>query len=233
MDHRQTLALLAALAVVPPLLYLLWVRAHERHRREPVHAVLALFLYGGTAGIAMALVLNVLFEVGLDLPSGAEPSFLAVVVAAPFIEELSKGLGLGLVRRRVRELEDGLVYGSAVGLGFAATENFVYAVAAWAQDGLDMAILTAGARVFSSMLLHAGSSALLGFGYALMLRRGGVVLELLPFYLVAVALHAGYNFLVFTQGWLGFVAALLVVAVVAGWVRRKIRRLDALPHAAS
>ncbi len=233
MDDRTALGILAALAFLPPVLYLFWVRSRERNGREPVRTVLALFLYGGTAGIAIALVLNVLFGLGLGEPTTLRASFLGIVVAAPFIEELAKGLGLGIGRRHLDELEDGLVHGTAIGLGFAATENLVYSLDALQTDGLSLALQTAVARVFSSMLLHAGSTALLGFGYGLMVRRGGVVVEVLPYYLVAVVLHASYNFLVLTQEWLGFALAVTLVVVVTGWIRSRIRALDALPSGAS
>ena len=54
-------------------------------------------------------------------------SFLLLsVIIAPIIEELSKALGLRLIKNQIFELEDGLIYGAVAGFGFAATENLIY-----------------------------------------------------------------------------------------------------------
>jgi RsiW-degrading membrane proteinase PrsW (M82 family) len=222
-----TLAILLGLSVLPPLLFAVWVRNHERHQREPWRAVFGAFLFGGTAGVAIALGLELVGAGGFgDAQHGG--AFLMLVVGAPLAEELAKGLGLGLVRRRILELEDGIIYGACIGLGFAATENLLYGLQALRDGGLADAEMAIAFRVLSSTLLHAGSTALLGFGYSrLVLRRGAALL--LPFYLLAVAQHALYNFLVGPQLLLGFGTAIAMVLVVTGILRRQIRVLDARP----
>jgi RsiW-degrading membrane proteinase PrsW (M82 family) len=230
---QATLGTLLALSFLPPLLFVVWVRNHERHQREPLGAVLGLFAYGGTIGVVIALALTLLFDAGF----GASPSglnLLSIVVIAPLVEELSKGLGLGLASRRIREAEDGIVYGAAIGLGFGATENLLYGLKAFVDtdSSLEAAAVTIGLRVFSSVLLHAGSCALLGYGYSRMLLSGSSLVVLLPFYLLAVGMHALYNVLVGPQYILGFGAAVLMVVVVTTLLRRQIRRLDARPSAA-
>ncbi|MEA3136488.1 MAG: hypothetical protein QOC71_769 [Thermoplasmata archaeon] len=223
------LGILLALAFLPPLLFMLWVRNHEKTQREPLGAVLGMFVYGGTLGVIIALALIY----ALDYSLGTQVdglSLLSLVVIAPLLEELAKGLGLGLVRNRIRELEDGIVYGAAIGLGFAATENLLYGLQALGDSGIQEAALTIAFRVLSSVLLHAGSTALLGYGYARMrLRKQGLIV-LMPYYLFAVAQHAIYNFLVGPQYLWGFVAAVVMVLVVTGLLRRQIRRLDAQPR---
>lgn len=219
MDERNLILLLAGLSFVPPLLYMVWVRNGERHQREPLAPLLGLFIYGGTLGVALALFLNLL--------SAGESIVWTAVIVAPFVEELSKGLGLGFVRGRIRELEDGIVYGAALGLGFAATENFLYGLSSYGDDGATGAITVVVARVFSSMLLHAGSSALLGFGYSQAILRRGSSWQVLPYYLVAVALHGLYNFLVLGQTWIGFAAGIAMVATVAVLLRQRLKALDA------
>lgn len=228
--------MIAALAFLPPVVFMLWIRAHEHHQREPVRAVLLIFSWGASAGIAIAVLLHTLFEAGFHrfggpLPAaGVTTALLTVVVIAPVVEEFAKALGLGLVRRQMKEIEDGIIYGAAVGLGFAATENFVYGIAALAEGGVNEAVATIAIRIFSSMLLHASASAIIGFGYGLVVRRGGVAFEVLPHYIGAVILHALYNLLVGLAAIWGFVAALLLVGFLLGFMRRRIRELDALPH---
>ena len=223
------LGILLALAFLPPLLFALWVRNHEKTNREPLHAVLGMFVYGGTFGVILALMLILGFDYGI----GVEPeglTLLSLVVVAPLFEELAKGLGLGLVGRRLHEIEDGIVYGAAVGLGFAATENLLYGLQSLQDTGFEHAAVTIGFRVVSSVLLHAGSTALLGYGYALMRLRGRGLVFLLPYYLLAVLQHSLYNYLVGGQLLWSFAAAVGMVLVVTGLLRRQIRRLDAQPR---
>lgn len=243
LDPRYQITALVVLALLPPLLFAVYLRNRERNGREPLSAVFGMFLYGGTAGIVIAVLLHWLFDIGFAGPAGnfgLEASFVAVVIAAPIVEELAKGLGLGYTRNRISELEDGLVYGAAIGLGFAATENLFYGFAAFSENGFDFSILTIAVRIVSSMLLHAGASGLLGFGYGAAVLKGGVAWQTIPFYVLAVALHALYNFLVSGAGtllgeaWadgLGFVAALVLVFGVIMILSSRIKSLDRLPHA--
>lgn len=224
MDDATTWTLLAAASFVPPFAFMAWVRSRERHGREPFGSVVAMFLYGATLGVAAALLLSGV--VGL---SGVTASFaIAAVIVAPLVEEACKGVGLRFVRFRIDEMEDGLVYGAAAGLGFAATETFLYGTTALLEDGAQNAFSLIVARTLSSMLLHATSSALLGFGYSVLrLRRGGPSLGLA--YAAAVILHGTYNFIVLSSTWLGFLCAVVLVAVVWSLLMRKLRALDARP----
>ena len=217
-----TLALLVGLSFLPPIAFAVWVRNHERHQREPLGAVAGMFVYGGTLGIIIALILSLVFDVGF----GATP-FLGLVLVAPFVEELAKGLGFRFVRGRIRELEDGIIYGACIGLGFGATENLLYGLTAFFEEGLADAVWTISIRVLSSVLLHAGSTALLGYGYSLVRLRNRSLAPIVPFYLLAVAQHALYNFLVDLQILIGFAAAVVMVLVVTTILRRQIRALDA------
>lgn len=189
------------------------------------------FVYGASAGVGIAVLLHQAFDFGFQNSGGPLPissALLGAVIIAPIVEEFAKGAGLGLIRRELDELEDGIIYGIAAGLGFAATENFVYGFAALASGGFQDAVLTIAIRIFSSMLLHASASGLIGFGYGVVTMRGGVALEVLPHYLAAVLLHAGFNLLVSIGAFWGFIAALVLVAGLFGVLRRRVRDLDEL-----
>jgi RsiW-degrading membrane proteinase PrsW (M82 family) len=233
-DDLQFFILLAGLSILPSLLFAAWVRNHETHSREPWGAVLRAFLFGAIVGTTVALLLNTLFQTasyyyGLD--AGLAGGFLTAVVAAPFIEEATKGAGLGLQRKRILELEDGLVYGAAIGLGFAATENLFYGLSAWFDEGSGVAVQTVVIRALSSTILHAGASALLGFGYAkAVLRHDFGAAQVIPYYLLAVAIHAAYNLLVSLESWAGFILAIIMVWFILARTRRQIKTLDTMPH---
>lgn len=233
MNDATVLALLGAISFLPPLAFMVLVRNRERHGREPFGPLVGIFVYGATMGVTGAIILGLFLDAWVG---GA--LFLTAVVAAPLIEEFTKGLGLGLVRRHVDELEDGLVYGAAVGVGFAATETFLYGITQLVSDGAQAAFATVLLRMVSSMLLHASSSALVGFGYSAMRLRAGAWPQLVPYYLLAVLLHASYNALVLATplfgaltDWLGIGLAIGLVATVVTVLVGRVRRLDAIPGA--
>src|SRR4029077_15999089 len=53
-----TLGILLGLSFLPPLAFAVWVRNHEKHQRESMLAVLGMFAYGGTLGVAIALLIE-------------------------------------------------------------------------------------------------------------------------------------------------------------------------------
>lgn len=226
------LALLVLLSLVPPFLFALYVRSRERHDREPLPAVVGAFLWGGSIGVIVAIVLHEVFAFGYEASGGGialSPDLIAAVVAAPIVEELAKGLGLRGPRKHLWELEDGIVYGAAIGLGFAATENLVYGLVALSEEGFTIAFGTVALRVVSAMLLHAAASALVGYGYGRRFLGAGGMGQLVGFYLLAVALHAAYNFLVSVGAAFGLIMAIILVATVMSTMRRTIERLDRVP----
>jgi RsiW-degrading membrane proteinase PrsW (M82 family) len=79
--------------------------------------------------------------------------------AAPVAEEILKGLFLLYLVRRAQFTYsvDGAVYGFAAGIGFAIFENFEYIL-----GRPDVATTLAVQRVFSTNLIHAAGSAMIG-----------------------------------------------------------------------
>lgn len=132
------------------------------------------------------------------------------------------------------EIENGIVYGAAAGLGFAATENLLYESTAYLTDGVEAWAATAVLRSLSSALLHATASSLVGLGIARNALQGK---SWMPYYLGAVVMHGGFNFaasfgVVYydTLGdsayLIGLVAAFTMVIIGVGVMRGKIRQLD-------
>jgi len=236
-------------AFAPPLIYMYVVRNTETCRREPWSALIVTFLYGGTVAVLISILLEsaaqlVLYNDYSPLTRGFwnfEPYDLALqtiimaVIIAPIVEETAKASGVP--RRRILELEDGFVYGAAVGLGFAATENMLYLISAL-TDSVEAFILTAIVRAFTSTLLHASASAIAGFGIALAIiaRRQGRSISWLPYLGLAMLLHAVFNLFAsmgdlvpFDQtafALLGLGLALVLAVGIFIVVRRRIRALD-------
>ena len=85
-------------------------------------------------------------------------------------------------------------------------------------------------RSFGACLLHASATALTGYGYGKTLLRRTSILLVLPYYGLAIALHAFYNFVVsldITGIALGLVVAFLFVGATITLIRKKIQKLDA------
>ncbi len=133
-------------------------------------------------------------------------------ITAPIIEEILKALVLiYLIRQpRFRYIVDGAVYGIAVGIGFALSENlFIY------LPGAGEAVLaTAISRTLSTSLMHATASGLVGISLGRLRRvsdRRKVILPLVGIGL-AIAVHVAYNNIANElEG-----AALLLVAIGIG-----------------
>jgi len=238
------LAILVVIAFVPSLIYLTWIRNTERYLREPYSRLLTIFLWGAVVSILIAIIVESFFLGLIDQNLqriyqvfGENPNLSTLILAlivAPFVEEAAKSLGVFSSRKRMRDIEDGIIYGAAAGLGFAATENLLYESSAYFTAGATALIGTAVVRTFSSALLHATSSSVFGLGIARGFWQGRSVL---PYYLGAVGLHSGFNFVasfgILYQPTIGQAAYLIglgaaVVFAIVGisYMRAKIRVLD-------
>lgn len=231
-------------AVIPSLVYLVWIRNTERFSREPYGRLIKVFLTGASVSVIIAVPAEIILMILLDQNIehvyqilGENPNLSALLLAcviAPFVEEMAKATGVFRVRRFMAEIEDGIVYGAAAGLGFAAAENLLYEYDAFLSNGIEAAIATAAVRSLSSALLHASSSSLFGLGIA----RGALQRKSwAPYYFGAVIMHSAFNlfasFGVLYESQLGDTAYLIglgaALAIAIGGVklaRSKIRQLE-------
>lgn len=201
MSLTGALILLASMVVSTALLLivvsLVWYL--DRYDREPVHLVVAVFLWGATAAPAIAGFGLFALERWAD-PSGAGLSQLVLSgVAAPLVEEFAKAVGVILIVILTREMDnptDGFVYGTAVGLGFAVTENYIYATGIGpAMVVGDLMILVIGRTTLAAGVHGLASATFGGFiGHAVLTskrwQRGAwAVIGLLA----ACVLHGSWN----------------------------------------
>src|SRR5438093_11366817 len=199
------LLILFIAAFALPLLYLIWIRNSPRYGREPWPTVLKTFAWGAVFSVIIAIILSILFILVLS-PSQSLNDFFArrfqdpttaigVLVVAPIVEEAAKGVGATAGRPQTQSKADGLVYGAAAGLGFSAMENLFYALAALFVTGVGPSgsLVVVGVRSVSCSFLHASSTAVFGYGLAKawLTKRPWAIL---PFYFVAVGMHATFNF---------------------------------------
>ena len=237
-----TILLLAAF--VPSLIYLVWIRNTERYRREPYGRLIRIFVYGATVSVIVAVVLEMLLMVLLDMNIervyqilGEDPGLSSLILAcviAPFVEEMTKASGVIRARNFLSDIEDGIVYGAAVGLGFAATENLLYESNSYFSDGATAFVATAIVRSLSSALLHATTTSIVGLGVSRRMRFGT---SWLPYYLGAVAIHSLFNYAASfgtlyeknfgaSASLIGLFAAFVIALGGISMVRAKIRSLE-------
>ena len=247
MADTASLLILVVSAFVPALFFLGLVRRTERYGQEPLGRVIRTFVWGAVFAVLIAVLLSVVLilifqESRVYVLTGPDPRIELIVLAliiAPFTEELAKGIGVFLARPAIDEPEDGIVYGAASGLGFAATENVLYGLTALAISGsLGVSLLVIGVRSISSALLHASSSATFGYGIARN-RLWPQQFKILPSYLLAVGMHAGFNLLASlselyagtdaqteTVALIGLGGAILLAVVAFTMIRARIRAED-------
>ena len=235
------------LAFIPAYYYLRTIRNSEVEDVEPWETLWTAFAWGGITGIFLAGILNTLFTVsiigilyGTSGPEDIEvvSVFIGAVIVAPFIEELVKPIVMfrnTQVKKEIDEVEDGIVYGAACGLGFGATENVFYGLTAGtAAAGIAGVFLIVVLRTFSSILLHLVASSYTGYGIAKYQVEGQPFGTVVKYYLLAVLIHAAWNAaavssLIFDNE-IGAVLLLFfsIVLAISGLelAKRRIRELD-------
>ena len=208
-------AVIAATMVVFAYLGFIWWL--DRYEREPFWMVLLTFLYGAIFGIACGCTFSAL-PAAVLANFGEAGNFLTTVVVAPVVEEFTKGFVFFLLiwSRHFDNETDGLIYGAATGLGFAAVENLLYFTSAASMEALMTMVFL---RTMFTALVHCISSATLGMSFGYFRRVGAGPLSFFVIfggYLLAVTNHAVWNTIASTAGFAatssaGAGAALLLV----------------------
>jgi RsiW-degrading membrane proteinase PrsW (M82 family) len=228
--------ILIAVAFLPSIAYIIWIRNTEYYEREPWSRIFATFMWGAVFGVILGILFSLLligvfeFSAPERLSDAVSENdyysllFLAVLIA-PIAEEAAKGLGVFTAGKDLDEVEDGLIYGASVGLGFAATENLLYEYVALTTMGVGAFIATAVVRSISSALLHASATSATGYGIAKkkILGKGHYIL---PFYLLAVVMHGMFNFFASLGTFFGLLLAIMFAIAAIEFTRHKIAQLD-------
>ncbi len=212
---------LVGIGVLQTIIYLLFIRGIDLYEREPLRYVIPVFVWGFAVATTISLVFNTLFELTLSSVTSVKTAdFFTAVVAAPVVEECSKGLALLLIffvaylaRRKSGLIEfagvmDGIVYGSAVGFGFALAEDILY----YAQFGAETFVMR---RIFGGFA-HAAFTSLTGIGIGLIPFVHHRIFKPIPpllGLLGAITLHATFNLTATLFGPLAYAVLFFVVLV--------------------
>ena len=223
----------AVLSFGPAYLYLKSIRNAEETDKEPWSALQTVFIWGAVSGVFYALILNSLGGSIVFLYSGndADLTFiLTAIIVAPIVEEFVKPLVLFRnvsVKGEIDEVEDGIVYGAACGLGFGATENILYGLSEGAvSSGLLGVIIVVALRTVSSILLHLTASSFTGYGISQYLVKGESFSVVVKYYLLAVLIHAAWNTAAVLGSSLILIFSILLAIGGLEFSKRRIRELD-------
>lgn len=204
-----------SIAVLIPILFLFLLRTRDLFATGKFHFVLVSMIWGVVAYIIASRINPYLIN------EGWVDRALVIRAIGPILEELLKSLILIYLVQRAdfNYVVDGAIYGFAVGIGFAVVENFEYVL-----GRPNIAVILAVARVFSTNLIHAAASGVIGV--ALSTRRaesgskGG--LWVLMGYLFSVGFHMAFNTMVSAGAILAFAVVFGVTGV--GLIYLAIRR---------
>lgn len=214
--------------VAPALLWLVYHYWKDRFRPEPVRFLLLAYVLGIGSGWLGLQAYEWLTRLGLTAdPHGLATTnplgFLAyaLFVVGP-LEEAVKFVPFALVCVRLRvfdEVIDGVVYASAVALGFASYENWVYMSF---LEGVEL-----WARAVASPLTHAMFASIWGYACArARLRRASFAIAAAVGLAVAALAHGLYDFLLLAAPpWVRPLPALIVLTIWI-WRMRLVRKLQ-------
>lgn len=229
------LVLLAAIAPPAAWTWFFWTR--DRYEREPRSLIVTLFAVGALVAVPMALIVNEL--------AGAVIGIGLVTILAGVTEEPIKLWVTAWRTRRnpnLNEPVDGLIYGTAVGLGFAAAETVLYLIQGLFGEQAQLALalgidpfvntfaVTAPIRGLLTALMHGFCTGIAGYVMGRLVLTGTFGWSRMVAPLAGVALlHGIFNFAASTEiGLPGIIAVTVLIGAI--WTSLLRRALAASPH---
>ena len=197
----------APIALAPVLLFLLVLVQADSYKLLRPRTVLALVAAGAAAAGASYLA-----NIGASTLFDGDLAQYARYVS-PWIEESLKALVLVfLIRKRQVGLPvDAGIAGFAIGTGFALVENLYY-LASQPETALAVQVI----RGFGTAIMHGGTTTVLAMISVTLYERrpnGGLQL-LLPGFLAATVLHAGFNVLLVRPALATFATIIVLPLVI-------------------
>ncbi len=129
----------------------------ERHKKDPLILLFLALVAGSLSAVSFAHFGS---AIGIQ-------SFWVKVVGEEFFKVVFAILAMELVKKRFETVAGGVVYGFAVGLGFAFAENLVYLANVYQTSEFGPSFwLAFQGRFWASSLLHGITTATFGLFYA-------------------------------------------------------------------
>ncbi len=190
-------------ALFMPIIFLVIGWMADYYDREPFRFIMAMFMWGVMATF-IAFFMNTTLSIVIELFVGSGLAMLVTaVIIAPIVEETAKGLGLLILsgHHEFDSMFDGILFGFAVGMGFAAIENWLYFASNAGPvtvGGVVPWVYLILYRSFLGSLSHGCFAAATGAAIGYFKSREGLKrYTLFAFFLglpVAMVMHASFNF---------------------------------------
>lgn len=186
---KRMLSLVTA-GIAPAIALLCYFYLKDEYEQEPVHMVVRCFLFGGLLVFPILFIQFAIVEEGL-----ADSVYVQAFLKTALIEEFLKWFVVVAAvfhHMHFNQRYDGIVYATAVALGFASAENIIYLLA----NGMESAFLRAVFPVSS----HALFGVIMGYylGKAKFYKKKKILFLSYSF-LLPFLLHGFYNFILLTQ----------------------------------
>ena len=204
-------------AVLPALVILFYVYKQDQFP-EPKNIVFKTFIFGCSIIIFLNLVLTDVDNFAQKYFEGETFNFFDSFIRAAFLEEISKMIIIIFFCTRKDEFDepmDGLVYGTAASLGFAAYENINYVLYFYNEPSFEIATI----RAYTAVPMHALCGIMMGFLIAQSIfEKKHNYLNLVLALLIPVGIHGLYNFSL-TSSLISYEIAyvILVVFIIRAW----------------
>ncbi|PID62130.1 MAG: hypothetical protein CR986_02035 [Ignavibacteriae bacterium] len=206
-------------ALLPMLIYLIFIWYMDKYEREPFLKVFSHFLWGALGAILLSVIFASILNFSLNIfYSNKEMKLLiGTIIIAPLVEEIVKSLYLFRTYKKnyFDNLTDGLVYGSAIGLGFGMTENLLYFITY--NETYSQWVSVVLLRTVFSAVMHAIATATFGAFIAKVKFTSKSRKSFLVFagLISAILIHTSWNFSVsfnFTY-YFGFLIILVLIII--------------------
>jgi RsiW-degrading membrane proteinase PrsW (M82 family) len=225
-------------AAIPTLLYIAIIYWADRYEKEPLWLLASAFLWGALPSIIIAFLFNTVLSIPFYLVAGESTGdILAASLIAPPVEETLKGMALVAIllfwRHEIDSPLDGIIYGAAVGMGFAMVENVYYFVNIYNEAGIEAWGMNILLRAVVFGLNHALFSSVTGLGIAIARmspKRSTRILAPILGWMGAIFLHFVHNVTTSSGNLLCVVALLFdwgglgLMAFIILWAQLQERR---------
>ena len=216
--------ILLFLALLPVILILIYIYKKDKVEKEPWGLIIKLLVFGAISCIPASFMESFVDHMGPQFPEGSLGYAVTMAfLSAALCEEICKFGFLWLGSWRHPEFGyrfDGIVYGVATALGFAALENVLYVF----QFGFETAII----RAVMAVPLHAFCGLFMGIFYGAAKKASIDGKSSLKYFVLALIvpmmIHGIYDTLAFMADptasiiLFAFVIAMYIVSII--WVRR-------------
>jgi RsiW-degrading membrane proteinase PrsW (M82 family) len=235
------------LAAVPAVVWLAFFYRRDHLEPEPRTMVIGVFILGLLVASAVAIpIVDQVFDVGTWLFDSPIVHLAGGILVVGIVQEGLKYLTIRLSVYGSREFDertDGIIYGTAVGLGFATALNVAFVVG---SGGVDLG--TGAIRIVLTSLAHASFGGVIGYFLGRQKFEPRPIWWMPAGVALAAVLNGVFFFLRSTVGrgtiegpldavapWIGLVLAAVVAGtvtvVLSTLIRRELTHLDGPPVA--